>query len=153
MGVVPASMEWGVNEAGVPAPTYRLDYGTIGSSHALETADRVGVADDVMARARDIMGPADESLAPLLDDLALLSRDLRQRVTELDKHLEDAREASASAVRLRDEAIEADVQTAARWQAREARVDSRLNRAPGRMGAPATRIDTHTFRTHTHTHT
>ncbi len=57
------------------APTYRLNYGSPGSSLALEIAARLGMPDEVIAQARAHRSERESQLA---DHLAKIERDLQQ---------------------------------------------------------------------------
>jgi DNA mismatch repair protein MutS2 len=63
-------------------PTYRLLIGASGESHALETAERIGLPAALIERARALMGEGERTLA---DTLAALDRE-RARNEEVHRH-------------------------------------------------------------------
>ena len=72
------------------SPTYRLLVGLPGRSHALEVARRLGLPEDVIARARELLG----SGAPQIDRL----------IAEMHRRLDEAESLAAAAERSRREA-------------------------------------------------
>ena len=78
------------------APTYRLQLGAAGSSSAIEMAARMGLPERICQRARDL---AMNAGGPLAKALAAAEEERRQ----LSEELEKAREAAASAEKLRRE--------------------------------------------------
>lgn len=105
-------------------PTYRLLTGASGDSHALETARRIGLSEDLVERARTLMGEGERELA---DTLAALDRE-RAR----------AEEASQRAEALAQELVEQRT----RLEAREAKLTARAKQIEEeRAQAFITRLD------------
>ncbi|MFH1279868.1 MAG: endonuclease MutS2 [Candidatus Eisenbacteria bacterium] len=84
-GMVNASMEFDPNAL---CPTYRLEVGLPGTSHALEIAARLGVPHAVIERARESMGESEAEIESLLADL----KERRLRAAELESDLASERE-------------------------------------------------------------
>ncbi len=103
-GMVNASMAFDTDRM---RPTYRLEIGLPGTSHALEIARRLGVDDEVISRARENLGSSELELASLLHDLKERSRHLERLIasTTEEKAMLDALERK---VREREEAVRRD---------------------------------------------
>lgn len=84
-GMVNASMAFDRNELG---PTYRLEVGLPGTSHALEIAARLGVPPPVIARAREYTGESEAEIESLLADL----KERKARAAELERRLGEEKE-------------------------------------------------------------
>ena len=65
-GIVNAAMRFDVDKL---APTYSLTVGQPGRSYALAIAERMGLGENLLARAADILGPEGERLESLLETL------------------------------------------------------------------------------------
>lgn len=87
-GVVNASMLFDEERL---EPTYQLQTGLPGSSFASEIAERVGLPQAVIARARAILGDSTMRADSLIADLVSKNRSLDERVGEAERALEDAR--------------------------------------------------------------
>ncbi len=72
------------------APRYRLNYGIPGASSALATARRLGLPEEVLARAEQYLGQEEQ------DSTALLAR-LNSRQQQLDQELAQAQQARSRA--------------------------------------------------------
>ena len=72
-------------------PTYTYLQGTIGKSYAFETAQRYGISEAVIERARIFYGEDQERLGELIERSSALERTLRAQIAEV----EQAREAVA----------------------------------------------------------
>jgi len=79
-------------------PTFKLHLGAPGSSGALAMARRMGIADDVVDRARDLMGPHVAKVEELLASVADQRRRIEEERAALLAELEDA-EAERAALR------------------------------------------------------
>jgi DNA mismatch repair protein MutS2 len=79
-------------------PTFKLHLGAPGSSGALAVARRMGIADDVVDRARDLMGPHVAKVEELLASVADQRRRIEEERAALLAELEDA-EADRAALR------------------------------------------------------
>jgi len=90
-------------------PLYRLALGRAGTSHALQTAERLGLDASVVSRARDAIEPARARIATLLEEAEAAERaaaEERAAAREERKAAEDlARQASA-----REAELDAEVQ-------------------------------------------
>jgi len=80
-------------------PTFKLHLGAPGSSGALTVARRMGIAADVVDRARDLMGPHVVKVEELLASVADQRRRIEEERAALLAELEDA-EAERAAMRL-----------------------------------------------------
>jgi DNA mismatch repair protein MutS2 len=72
-------------------PLYRLDVGIPGASHALDIARRVGVPDQVVARAREVLGARDARLERMIEQVQVARRqaeDERRRTEVLKREAE-----------------------------------------------------------------
>ena len=86
-GVVNASMLFDEEQL---QPTYQLQTGLPGSSFASEIAERVGLPQAVIARARAILGDSTMRADSLIADLVSKNRSLDERVGQAERALEDA---------------------------------------------------------------
>jgi DNA mismatch repair protein MutS2 len=80
-------------------PTFKLHLGAPGSSGALAVARRMGIAGEVVERARDLMGPAVVKVEELLASVADQRRRIEEERAALLAELEDA-EAERAALRM-----------------------------------------------------
>ncbi len=71
-------------------PTYRYQEGVPGSSYAFEIAQRMGLADDLLARARDLAGTQKTAMEDLISTF-------ERRTQELEDELYEARKAREKA--------------------------------------------------------
>lgn len=69
-------------------PTYTFLQGSIGKSYAFETAERYGIAPNVIERAREFYGEDKERLGELIERSSELERTLRHKITQLDTEAE-----------------------------------------------------------------
>ena len=88
-GVVNGSMEFDRDSL---RPTYRFTSGIPGSSFAFELAERFGISDTIVERARRGAGGAQHELESLLRDLERLRQSNSERERELAHLLQDAEE-------------------------------------------------------------
>ncbi len=84
-GMINAAMEF---DQRTLAPTYRLIVGRPGSSYAFEIAQRTGIEQDVVERARKYVGEGRDKLENLLLRVEQLENELRDRVIEIKKEQE-----------------------------------------------------------------
>jgi len=86
-GVENGSMEF---DQATLRPTYRYQEGVPGSSYAFEIAQRMGLADDLLARARELAGKQKTAMEDLISTF-------EKRTQELEDELYDARKAREKA--------------------------------------------------------
>jgi DNA mismatch repair protein MutS2 len=83
-------------------PTYTYLQGTIGKSYAFETAQRYGISEAVVERARTFYGEDQERLGELIERSSELERSLRARIAEVEKAREDLAKKEAQLTRLEE---------------------------------------------------
>ena len=69
-------------------PLYRLDVGIPGNSHALDIAARVGMPQEVVARARELLGPRDQTLDHVIERVQVARRQAeeeRKRTADISR--------------------------------------------------------------------
>ncbi|HEX5051538.1 MAG TPA: endonuclease MutS2 [Planctomycetota bacterium] len=69
-------------------PLYRLDLGIPGNSHALDIATRVGMPQQIVARARELLGVRDQTLDHIIEKVQVARRDAeadRRRTADLSR--------------------------------------------------------------------
>ncbi|RPJ48326.1 MAG: endonuclease MutS2 [Candidatus Latescibacterota bacterium] len=103
-------------------PTYRLEVGLPGTSHALEIAERLGLPEKVVERARLYIGGDQAEIETLLDDLK--GRQARARELETELASEKAKTETTSR-RLADEE-RALAEKTKEWERRRVEEASRL---------------------------
>src|SRR5439155_19226753 len=90
-------------------PLYRLALGRAGTSHALQTAERLGLDAAVVSRARDAIEPARRRIATLLEEAEAAERAAAAERAEA----QDARATAAAAAeraRARERELAAEVE-------------------------------------------
>ncbi len=73
-------------------PTYTFLQGSIGKSYAFETAQRYGIASNIIEEAKIIYGEDKENLNELIEKSTTLEREMRQKIetlTQKEQELED----------------------------------------------------------------
>jgi len=93
-GVMNASVEF---DARTLLPTYRIALGVPGQSNALAIASRLGLADEILARARSMISPEDLAAGRLLEQI---QRDREAVRTERSQAAAARREASETETKL-----------------------------------------------------
>ncbi len=68
-------------------PTYTFLQGAIGKSYAFETAQRYGIAKNVVAEAKEVFGEDKEKLNELIEKSTTLESQLRKKISQADKNL------------------------------------------------------------------
>jgi DNA mismatch repair protein MutS2 len=114
-------------------PLYRLEVGVPGASNALHIAGAVGLARDVVARARTLLGTADRRVEEMIDSLQLTrlaAEEERRRGEAIARRLQDGEQELADAQR--------DVELQREWLRSEAEhfVDEELKAARAALQAP-----------------
>ncbi|MGC6507457.1 MAG: endonuclease MutS2 [Myxococcota bacterium] len=71
-------------------PTYKLDWGRIGQSYALDVASRLGLPKQVLLRARSLLSTEESSVAELAAELANRSAELEHTQKQLKEALRSA---------------------------------------------------------------
>ncbi len=69
-------------------PTYTFLQGSIGKSYAFETAQRYGVPEHIVNRAKEIYGEDKENLNELIEKSTTLEREMRLKLEKIDEELE-----------------------------------------------------------------
>lgn len=87
-------------------PTYRLLMGTPGASQALRIAERYGIPEAVVDRARASLGDEAQDMAHMLERLENAQRQARLAQSEADRRSNDLKKAEATAKRKLAEADE-----------------------------------------------
>lgn len=72
-------------------PTYRLLMGAPGASHALRIAERYGIPEAIVERAREGLGEQAQDLAKMMERLEQAQRQARTAQSEADKRLQELR--------------------------------------------------------------
>ena len=88
-GVRNAAMRFDVDRL---QPTFELHVGQPGRSYALAIAERLGLGDEVLARAAEVLGPEGERLERLLSTLELQREELAAAQAEAERRSEEARD-------------------------------------------------------------
>ena len=68
-------------------PTYKLDWGSIGQSYAIDVASRLGLPEIVLDRARSLLNTEERSVVELAAELASRSAELELTQSKLDQAL------------------------------------------------------------------
>ncbi len=68
-------------------PTYTFLQGSIGKSYAFETAQRYGVPEHIVAKAKVVYGEDKENLNELIEKSTTLEREMRLKLEKIDKEL------------------------------------------------------------------
>jgi DNA mismatch repair protein MutS2 len=133
-GVTPAGFGF---DAQTFAPTYRLNYGTPGSSLAFEIADRLGLPASILERAREHRGERETQLA---DHLARIEREMQ--AVEHERRLASRERAmlaeNAAKLRAREEELR-DRETTFRRRMDE-RIEERMREARREIDAVVERL-------------
>lgn len=87
-------------------PTYRLLMGAPGASHALKIAERYGIPEDVVEKARESLGEQAQDVANMLERLEAAQRQARAAQSEADRRANEMRRAGEEASRKLKEAEE-----------------------------------------------
>jgi len=69
-------------------PTYTFLQGSIGKSYAFETAQRYGVPEHIVLKAKEVYGEDKENLNELIEKSTTLEREMRLKLEKIDKELE-----------------------------------------------------------------
>lgn len=86
-------------------PTYRLKLGVPGQSKATEVAGRLGLSDQVMARAQELLQGEKEGLDLVVEELSLKLSSLKQQELEL-KDLRESMEQKLAALSAREKELD-----------------------------------------------
>jgi DNA mismatch repair protein MutS2 len=70
-------------------PTYTFLQGSIGKSYAFETAQRYGVPEHIIAKAKQVYGEDKENLNELIERSTTLEREMRLKIEKVDKELKE----------------------------------------------------------------
>jgi DNA mismatch repair protein MutS2 len=106
----PASVGFDVDRL---APTYRLRLGEVGASSAIEIARRVGLPEDVCARAREILGSGASVVSQAVERLERERAEAARLRAELSAARDDLQRERASLQRERDRLRELERETRA----------------------------------------
>ena len=106
----PASVGFDVDRL---APTYRLRLGEVGASSAIEIARRVGLPEDVCARAREILGSGASVVSQAVERLERDRAEATRERAELAQAREEVERERASLRRERDRLRELERETRA----------------------------------------
>jgi DNA mismatch repair protein MutS2 len=68
-------------------PTYTFLQGSIGKSYAFETAQRYGVPEQIVVRAKEVYGEDKENLNELIERSTTLEREMRLKIAKIDEEL------------------------------------------------------------------
>jgi len=68
-------------------PTYTFLQGSIGKSYAFETAQRYGIPNYIVQKAKEIYGEDKENLNELIEKSTTLEREMRLKIKKIDKEL------------------------------------------------------------------
>ncbi|MFT7880078.1 MAG: endonuclease MutS2 [Sulfurimonas sp.] len=68
-------------------PTYTFLQGSIGKSYAFETAERYGIPERIVARAKEVYGEDKEKLNELIERSTALEREMREKIRKVDDEL------------------------------------------------------------------
>ncbi|MBD3791665.1 MAG: endonuclease MutS2 [Campylobacterales bacterium] len=68
-------------------PTYTFLQGSIGKSYAFETAERYGIPERIVARAREVYGEDKEKLNELIERSTTLEREMREKIRNVEEEL------------------------------------------------------------------
>ena len=68
-------------------PTYTFLQGSIGKSYAFETAQRYGVPEHIVAKAKEVYGEDKENLNELIEKSTTLEREMRLKLEKIDEEL------------------------------------------------------------------
>ena len=69
-------------------PTYTFLQGSIGKSYAFETAQRYGVPEYIVLKAKEVYGEDKENLNELIEKSTTLEREMSLKIQKIDKELE-----------------------------------------------------------------
>jgi DNA mismatch repair protein MutS2 len=69
-------------------PTYTFLQGSIGKSYAFETAERYGIPQNIVNKAKKIYGEDKENLNELIEKSTSLEREMRRKIAGLDDEME-----------------------------------------------------------------
>lgn len=109
-------------------PTYKLQIGASGASSAIEVALRMGIPEQVCARARDL---ARNTGGPLSQALAAVEEERRKLAAEVDRAKDLARQAEAERQALLEERADAEAKLREEEQQRREAFARELERATG----------------------
>jgi DNA mismatch repair protein MutS2 len=77
-------------------PTYRFKLGVPGSSYALEIAQRLGINNTIISKAKEMLGEHQSKLEQLILDLEMRSQELKQKLLLADNKIAKYKELSGS---------------------------------------------------------
>lgn len=69
-------------------PTYTFLQGSIGKSYAFETAERYGIPEFIVVKAKQVYGEDKENLNELIEKSTTLEREMRQKIAKIDEELQ-----------------------------------------------------------------
>ncbi len=84
------------------SPTYTYLSGSIGKSYAFETAQRYGIAKDLVEKAREYLGEDKENLSKLIEQSTQLEMDMRKRLSQADEQLQKAKAQEQKLINLKE---------------------------------------------------
>jgi DNA mismatch repair protein MutS2 len=119
------------------APTYRLNYGSPGSSLALEIANRLGLPSSILDRAKAHRGERETQLA---DHLARMERDLQTLEHERRLAARERETVAESATKLRDREQELKNREETFRRRMDERIEERLREARREIDAVVERL-------------
>jgi len=79
-GVVNAAMQFDFKNL---SPLFTLEVGVPGSSYAFEISKRLGVAEELLARARALLGQSHDELENMINELTVKRQDYEKKINEI----------------------------------------------------------------------
>jgi DNA mismatch repair protein MutS2 len=120
-------------------PTYRLIPDTTGESHALATAERLGLGETLLARARALWHETDLGVAQTLEALEAQRAALVEREAQLTERLRAAeareKELAARSARIQARSTELEEQAAAKFRDRLAKAEKAVGAVVAQLQA------------------
>lgn len=84
-------------------PTYRLLMGAVGVSHAFSISERLGLAEDIVAKAKSLISTDDQAFERLMEELTQSKMAAETALEQAQKDSQEAKEALQKARRLEEE--------------------------------------------------